>query len=708
MEDVPALRGERRAGVLLHRGGVLAAGVALAVAVAAAVLVPVHGWRPLVVWPVLAVLVVLLVLGVRAVPVAPVPVWTAASVTALAVGHGLWAGLTHAEHVVLRRDAGSYAWYAHWIATRHGLPIPVDLAALGGPAAVADPSLTVGSPAFFQVGSGAGVHVVPQFLVGAPAVWSLGYWLAGWSGLLVAPAVVGAAAVLAVGGLAARLSGPRAAVLATAAVAVCQPVLHAARSPYSEPVALLLVAAAGSLLTDAVRGRGGGPRTSLLVPDGIHLGDRQRARLAAAAGAVTGLAGLVRIDSLREVILLLPVATVLALRGQRTARPLVVGALGAQALALAWALAFSRPYLQALAGSLLPLAAGGIAVAVVSGLALAWVRRRSRWPGGPAWLPAAGAGLVVAVGVLLALRPLFQVVRQSAQDPGSKVVAGLQAGQGLAVDGGRTYAEHSVVWLSWWVGPATLVMALVAFAVLAHRLLGRWRAGAELPAWFAPALVGLSSTLLTLYRPGITPDHPWADRRLVPVVLPAVLLAGSAAAAAAVGWARRRLPAAALVTTAVVACALVLVPTAAATVPVAGQHTEAGELSAVRQVCAALGPRDVVLAVDSRARAEWPQVLRDECGVASASLLGSGTQLAAAVGREAARVRAAGGTPVLLAANDLAPSAPPDVLTQLGLTPRTVVHLVTREDQRLLTRRPQGSERLVIWVRLAEAVPGIG
>ena len=39
----------------------------------------------------------------------------------------------------------------------------------------------------------------------------------------------------------------------------------------------------------------------------------------------------------------------------------------------------------------------------------------------------------------------------------ARVVAGLQARQGLPVDGGRTYAEQTLAWTSWWVGPAAVV-----------------------------------------------------------------------------------------------------------------------------------------------------------------------------------------------------------------------------------------------------------
>jgi len=277
VSTAPSLRGERVAGALLWRGGPAAALAAAAVALAAAVLAPAGLWTPAVVLPVLLVLgaVGWRLLGL--VPVRPAPVWTAGLTVALATGFGVWAALTRSEQAVLRRDSGTYALFAQWIATRHGLPVDPHLDALGGAAALRIPDVTLASPGFFEVdGAGALGHgatvVLPQFLVGAPGLYSLGWWGAGWTGLFVVPAVLGALALLAFGGLTARLVGPRWAPLAVAALGLTQPVLHAARTTWSEAPALLLLLAAGALAVDAVTG------------DDV--------RVARLAGLLAGLAGL--------------------------------------------------------------------------------------------------------------------------------------------------------------------------------------------------------------------------------------------------------------------------------------------------------------------------------------------------------------------------------------------------------------------------------
>jgi hypothetical protein len=257
------------------------------------------------------------------------------------------------------------------------------------------------------------------------------------------------------------------------------------------------------------------------------------------------------------------------------------------------------------------------------------------------------------------------------------------------VDGGRTYAEHSVAWLAWWVGVPALVLALGAAAWLAARAGSTWRAGAPPPPWLGPFVVALGSTALTLYRPGITPDHPWADRRLVPVVLPATVLLATAAVAGltrAVGSSRAGSRWGGRAGLAVAGCgvALLVVPPALATLPVAGHGTERGEVAAVRAACAALGPGDTAVLVGSRAGTEWPQVLRGVCGVPTLALRPSPTRAVppTSLQRVVAAVEAAGRRPVLVTADG------ERVLTDIGASPRRVVHLRTTEDARLLTRRP--------------------
>jgi hypothetical protein len=274
----------------------------------------------------------------------------------------------------------------------------------------------------------------------------------------------------------------------------------------------------------------------------------------------------------------------------------------------------------------------------------------------------------------------------------------MQADQGLPGDGTQTYTEHSLTWVSWWVGPAALLLAYAGAVLAAYRcgvVVGRWRA--VLP-WIGPFVVGLGSTLLVLLRPGITPDHPWADRRLVVSVLPTVMLLAVGAVAALVRLARRHAPLPVLILAVVIGSLAVTGPAFAATRPVAGLRTEMGEVGAVQQVCRSFRPGDVAVVVSERAANEWTEDIRGVCHVPtvvvrvphSSTQTAAGQQaLTAALQRLLPKIQAGGGNVQVI-------SDRPELLTPLGTTPRHLVDLQTTEDPRLLTERPEGSVPLVV------------
>jgi len=141
-----------------------------------------------------------------------------------------------------------------------------------------------------------------------------------------------------------------------------------------------------------------------------------------------------------------------------------------------------------------------------------------------------------------------------------------------------------------------------------------------------------------------------------------------------------------------------LLPPLLATWPVAGDRTEAGELAAVDQVCDRLEPGDAVLAVDNRTANEWPQLVRGVCGRPAATLKVVEPSVGGPPARAIAdRMVAAGSRPVLIAGT---PEGA-ELLRELGLDPALVVDLKTTEDQRYLTRVPNGTQSLSVQVWLA-------
>ena len=684
--DLPLLRGEAFAGWLLGRV-VLTAGIWLVLGALACALLSLAGlWLPVVGGLVLLALLVLSVRLAALVPARPMPVWSAATLVVVALAATVWAGATHAEQVLPRRDSGSYLQSAVELAQGHTRPIDIAAASVGGPRVLGIDGVTLASPAFYEIGDDADPSIQPQFPVGPSAWYSAAWWAGGWGGAFWAPAVCFGLVVLGVGLLASLLVGPRWGPLAALGAAVCFPLLHVARSTYSEPLALVALVAAMVALSQSARSA---LATEVVAARGAAL----------VAGGLLGGAVLLRVDALREAILVVPVAALAAAQRQPHARALgLATALSAgTALGLTWLT--SSEYLGSIAGSLLPLLGLGVGTAVAGWVLVRLCRTGRSLPGVVgAWLPRGLAGAMGLAGLVLASRPLWQTVRQSAADPGSRVVAGLQQRQGLPVDGGRTYAEQTVAWMSWWVGPLALVLALVAASVLAHRAATAWVEHRDLPNWLGPALIGVGSTALTLYRPGITPDHPWADRRLV-IALPTVVLLVVAVAAVVSRWSTRRLPFAVMAAGSVATSVALLVPAALATWPHASERVEAGELAAVDRVCAAFGPGDVALMADSRAANEWPQVLRGYCGVpalsTTARLRSDDAALASAMATIEEEVGKGGRRLVLVGADSR------ETLTRLGVAdPRLAVDVTVREDARLLERRPDHLVSLPVQVWL--------
>ena len=218
-------------------------------------LAPFGIWQPVVALPVLLVLLAVSIRAGAVVPARPLPVWSAATLVVLSLAATVWAGATHSEQLLPRRDSGSYYQASVNLAEHHRSPIRVPAATIGGPHVLEIPGVTLDSPAFYQTGTAAEPTVQPQFVIGPSAWYSAGYWLGGPGAMLWTPAVFGGLGVLALGLLVSTVVGPRWGPLGALAHRAVLPA--AARQP------LHLLRAAG----------GAGPRRRAARPR-----DRHRAR----------------------------------------------------------------------------------------------------------------------------------------------------------------------------------------------------------------------------------------------------------------------------------------------------------------------------------------------------------------------------------------------------------------------------------------------
>ncbi|GAA2214380.1 hypothetical protein GCM10009850_098450 [Nonomuraea monospora] len=596
--------------------------------------------------------------------------WQVAGVAGVAVASGVLNAITHSEQVAVRRDPATYTQYAAWIATHGGLPIPVQAEAFGGP----DPSLVFKSVGFFPA-DGA---VVPQFMPGPPMLFAIGHWL---GAPYVVPAVLGALAVLTVGGVVARLAGARWAVPGAVAFAVSMPILYTSRTTFSEIPSLILLFGGLALAHDALARR-----------------ERGRALL---AGLVFGLAVLVRVDGLRDVLPVLAFAGLLI--GMRRLRrpagvvglPLLAGLVAGAGVGMLAAYLLARPYLSYLSGSVRPLlfVCAGVLVLTAVGTAFAPALARIRLP---KWAPRTGAVLVVLLMAALYARPWVQTVTRVPANPDDRrtfeMIEQIQRANGMPVDGTRLYFENSLHWVTWYVGAPAVLLATIAAALLVRRLL---RDGTSFE-WLLPLAVVGWTTVTTLLRPEITPDHPWAARRLVPIVIPGMILLATYGLARLRRLTDRHGPKV-LKWGMALAVLLVLAPPAVTSIGTAFTPVERGEAAAVEAMCARIPADASVLTVERVTGDRFVQVVRGMCGKPAAQVARTEGDLApeSEVRRLAERVRAAGRVPVVLGAESWHVS-PYGTATQ-------VLKLVTRQDERSLTEAPNGTWTLTMNVWMAVA-----
>jgi hypothetical protein len=318
------------------------------------------------------------------------------------------------------------------------------------------------------------------------------------------------------------------------------------------------------------------------------------------------------------------------------------------------------------------------------------LRRLGVWIGGGR-VPDLAAIVTILVVIGFAVRPYVQTVTRRPVSYDDRLnalfIKTVQAVSGLPSQPNRTYAEISLYWVVWYIGLPALLLATFGAALLGRRLLRRYS-----PEWVLTYAVIVWSSITTLLRPGITPDHPWASRRLVAVVIPGLLLFALWGLAWIVRRVRR-LGYSPQVTGVVAACGAVvlLVPVVAASFGVMFTRTERGEVAAVRRLCANIGPGASVVIAERVTADRFSQVIRGMCGLPVAR---SPRADPAATRRVITAIAAAGRRPVVLGGNA-------SDVTPFG-SARQVVHLVTRQDEHTLVTPPDGTWGLTINVWMAQ------
>ena len=254
------------------------------------------------------------------------------------------------------------------------------------------------------------------------------------------------------------------------------------------------------------------------------------------------------------------------------------------------------------------------------------------------WLPGAGGVAGAAALIGFAVRPYVQTVRAHTNPAAAAFVARLQRLEHLPVDPTRQYAEDTLYWVIWYVGTPAVLLGGLGLALLLRRTLRALLSWQDVTRtarnWAFPLVIIGWGAAAVLWRPGTVPDQPWASRRLVPVVLPGLVLCAIWASAWLAGRAKER-GAGTAAWSFVGACCVValLVPTVVTTFGAGLTHsgkdgslrvvanglalkrTGTGEMRAVRELCGAIGPDASVLILDRQVAQRFTQVIRGMCGV---------------------------------------------------------------------------------------------
>ncbi len=504
----------------------------------------------------------------------------------------LW-NIRHAsQHILINRDGGAYINAGRWIATHGNLRV----VAAVGPFAHQS-SLTFSSYGMYSTRSGT---LSFQFAHLLPALLAEAHNIGGDRLMFAATPMLSGVALLAFFVTAWRLlRNPFVALAALVSFAFVLPEVWFSRDAYSEIPMQVLIFTGLWILVDREAFRR--PRLALVV--GLILGMLQAARIDALA-ALTGLALLFAVQWL-----------VTDVRDRRSvavsAAACGIGLIPGVGLGFTDVWLRSYTYLYDLRADVKLLVVAMVASIVVAAVVLAVVppiaRRVPQLPRPVAWVAGSAVG-VVGFGLWF-LRPRLQHVHGAS----NALVKGLQQAAGVAVDPTRTYAERTMIWMSWYLGPLTVAAAVVAATLLVWMLVrGKM--------WFALAGIALlgPSSAIYLWRPNISSDQIWVMRRYLFSALPFLTLLAFGLVAALLGLMPRRLPRAVPIAAAIVIAAGAVAFPISTLRSVPNMTEQRGDPAILRDACHTMGNDAAIVLLQSPTSLlyEWaPQTLRTWCDV---------------------------------------------------------------------------------------------
>jgi hypothetical protein len=413
------------------------------------------------------------------------------------------------QNVFITRDPGVYAVTGKWLTANSSTNIGVDKI-------IEVPGITYQSNGIWEdVAVEKANYLQPQGMHLFPAFLGVAGKIGGDGLLFKANVFFGGAALMAIYSFARMFMKPRWAALSIMTLAASLPFIYFSRDAYTEMVATMLIF--GSL--------------AIVWAAGMQKQEMRGYLLWLIGGVVAGAAFLARADAL------LLVAAILIYSAARTALSLgtqkknellrlslfLIGAgipvyLGWLDMSLLTSAYYKEHGDEVILQLLL------IGVILVIGVGTAFLDWRSKYlavkPSHIKFYSYLVVGAIALLALVFASRPLWLKSTYDEPSHGIGHVNALQEELGYPLEP-RSYAEHTVDWVRWYIGSPLIVLGVVGLSIAVGGIIKRDK------TLLAPAaILTLMALAIYLSNPRITPDQIWAIRRFIPVILPGLVIFG--------------------------------------------------------------------------------------------------------------------------------------------------------------------------------------
>ncbi|MGD8373712.1 MAG: glycosyltransferase family 39 protein [Candidatus Woesebacteria bacterium] len=407
------------------------------------------------------------------------------------------------QHIMTDSDPATYANASAWLVTHDTLQMFVS-----NPFGDV-PNISPGSPGFDNLSYDSGkIYAQGQHL--SQVLMGLGGRLIGVENVLLLAPITGGLALLSVYVFASQVARPRWALVAVAILGVCLPFIHFSRDAFTEPLTMAFIFGGLSALWSANKNEN---------IQGWLL-----------AGLFIGAAIMTRIDSYLAVIgIVLYVLINLALTLPKKRKKVALGSVMflASIAALSWLamqdlkimslpyFLFHKEYIKQEVVALFAVVAVGVAGVVVCWRTklLPKLNKLTR-----SWRVMLVPVIIIGATLVLASRPLWM----TAESPKQSVnIANMQTKEGVPIEP-RIYTELTVDWVVWYIGPIIALLGIVGLSFVASNAMKDRR---QL-AIFAVVLMFLVVSIVYVVQPSVSPAQIWASRRMLPVIMPSLVIFG--------------------------------------------------------------------------------------------------------------------------------------------------------------------------------------